>query len=169
MNARILPVVLTLTLLSLTTGCSGMRNFFFGRGASCGLCNRLSTAGQALNPFAPAPTAPAIAPPQAPCNTCPAPYASGYAAAPTYAPAPQVDCGCAPGYIGSGVYGSACPSDVCGSGEVVGGYGAVYGDVGSGVILGDNFQSRNYAAQRVDERGDVIISEDPLPPGAIVP
>ncbi|MCG8653556.1 MAG: hypothetical protein MI861_27210 [Pirellulales bacterium] len=40
MNARIGSIVatVTLTLLTLTSGGCGMRQFFFGRGAQCGTC-----------------------------------------------------------------------------------------------------------------------------------
>ena len=41
MNTRILTVVGAVTLLCTMTGCSGMKSFLFGRGARCGLCNRL--------------------------------------------------------------------------------------------------------------------------------
>ncbi|NND98796.1 MAG: hypothetical protein HKN47_15865 [Pirellulaceae bacterium] len=50
MKNRILMVVLTATLLSLTTGCSGMRNFLFGRGARCGLCQTIRQPLSRLNP-----------------------------------------------------------------------------------------------------------------------
>ena len=43
MNTRILTIVGTLALLTLSSGCSGMRNFLFGRGARCGLCNKQRT------------------------------------------------------------------------------------------------------------------------------
>ena len=43
MNTRILTVAAVMTLLTLSSGCSGMRNFLFGRGARCGLCNSQRT------------------------------------------------------------------------------------------------------------------------------
>jgi len=38
MNQQLATVVATLSLLVSTGGCSGMRNFLFGRGAACGSC-----------------------------------------------------------------------------------------------------------------------------------
>lgn len=38
MNKQLATVVATLSLLVSTGGCSGMRNFLFGRGAACGSC-----------------------------------------------------------------------------------------------------------------------------------
>lgn len=55
MNTRFGMVVVTVTLVALTSGCSGMRNFLFGRGARCGACN------------APANNETSAAP----CQTCP--------------------------------------------------------------------------------------------------
>lgn len=40
MNCRVFSVVLLLTILPLGAGCSGMKNFIFGKGALCGICNR---------------------------------------------------------------------------------------------------------------------------------
>jgi len=38
MNKQLATVVATLSLLVSTGGCSGMKNFLFGRGAACGSC-----------------------------------------------------------------------------------------------------------------------------------
>ena len=109
MNIRLLGLVTTVTLISTASGCCGLKNFMFGRGAKCGLCQRLSS------PLA-AP-APAYVP-QAPCGVAP------YAPAATYAPtaptcsspvvsAPNVgcnsaDCGCnGYAYGGTVTHGSA--------------------------------------------------------------
>lgn len=40
MNRRVFTIVLFVTIVPLGTGCSGMKNFIFGRGAPCGICNR---------------------------------------------------------------------------------------------------------------------------------
>ena len=153
MNARIVPAVLTATLLGLTTGCSGMRDFMFGRGARCGLCTRLSAAGQALNPLRPFPERqqgprPCYNGPQPPgggCGVSPqaAPYHGaggggygyqGYAEAESY-------CGACGGAVGSGYAGGSCE---CGG--VVSGYGSVsdpYLEIPSGGVPADNFMPRS--------------------------
>ncbi len=38
MNTRICSVIASVTLLTLSSGCGGTRNFLFGRGARCGMC-----------------------------------------------------------------------------------------------------------------------------------
>ena len=38
MNNRVLSVVMFVTVLTLSSGCSGMKSFLFGKGASCGIC-----------------------------------------------------------------------------------------------------------------------------------
>jgi len=43
MNRRVITIVLLLTVLPLASGCSGMKNFIFGKGARCGICNRGAT------------------------------------------------------------------------------------------------------------------------------
>ncbi|MBL6725903.1 MAG: hypothetical protein ISQ09_12530 [Rubripirellula sp.] len=40
MNRRVFSVILLVTILPLGVGCSGMKNFIFGKGARCGICNR---------------------------------------------------------------------------------------------------------------------------------
>jgi len=89
-----------------------------------------------------------------------------------YAAGMAGDCGCGDscgGHIEGSVYGGSYGGVVdpyLGSG-VIGdstSYGGGYmGEtvVPNGVIQGDNFQAR-----KVDAQGNVIISEDPLPPGA---
>ena len=99
MIARFWSVVATVTLLTLVPGCSGMRDFLFGRGARCGLCNRFSQ------------PAPAPQPPASPCQS-----AQPYASVPC---APQVvsePCECAPQYgVGYSQHAECGP---CGSGVV---------------------------------------------------
>jgi len=43
MNRRVFSVVLLVTILPFAVGCSGMKNFIFGKGARCGICNRGGT------------------------------------------------------------------------------------------------------------------------------
>ncbi len=38
MKIQTVALVAALTIVTTATGCSGMRNFLFGRGASCGIC-----------------------------------------------------------------------------------------------------------------------------------
>lgn len=38
MNVRFVAIVATVTIVATSGGCSGMRNFLFGRGAACGVC-----------------------------------------------------------------------------------------------------------------------------------
>ncbi|MEL6109732.1 MAG: hypothetical protein AAFU85_27290 [Planctomycetota bacterium] len=153
MNNRILLVVTTAAVLSTSTGCGVFRNFLFGRGARCGLCNRLSAPAQQ--------TAPAAIPAAPTCNT------------PTYVQPqqPQAHCGC-------NNYVPANPCDpyltqnhACGPV----GSGAILGDA---PIYGDGFQPRSQSSLRpsvdpyaqgykVDNDGARIIHEDPLPPGAM--
>lgn len=179
MKNRMILVVMTATLISTSTGCGPIRNFLFGRGAGCGLCNRLAAPAPFLRGPAAVPAAPT-------CNT-PTYIQPGYAA-------PQTDCGCP----------TPCQSaDVCGNasgygpvyqpGEVISGYGADpynvapvpgaiypstivpgYSDdfgprssvIGSGTVTSQypNWSGQGY---RTDKHGDRIIHEDPLPPGAV--
>lgn len=193
MNIRNLSI-LTLTLLSLgSTGCSGMRGCLFGRGAGCGLCSRIGSVGQAINPFSSPGAAPRCGLTTPPVYAPPA-YAP-QVHAPTYQPqayAPSAPC-TSPvyggGYEGTcgtdGAYAVGMPDSGCHScengfygGNVVDPYlhgptyggnviqdGSMYGQPTYGQpnygMPGDNFQAR-----KVDADGNVIIREDPLPPGA---
>ncbi len=217
MTIRSLTLVALVMVMGSSSGCCGMKNFMFGRGARCGLCNRARAIGTAINPLAaapaPAPTAAAApgcrlpgcglfgrnqAPNYAPTYAPPTAYAPAPACAPNYAPnygncqggyaAPGY---AAPNYAHDGCasegYSSAMPSD-CGCGVSCGGNcgssyqggvmydgsgvdpylgsGAVNGGYqGGGSMQGDGFQPRNYRANRYDEQGDRIISEDPMPSG----
>lgn len=141
MTIRSFTLVTLVMVMGSATGCGGMRNFFFGRGARCGLCSRIGAVGTAINPLAPPPNAAPVAPAAPGCGTprCglfnrnPAPtYAPPVAQAPqcptSYAPAPyQAPCqgGCvgsgyaSGGYVDSG-YSVGMPSD-CGCGTSCGG------------------------------------------------
>ncbi len=48
MNRRVFTVILFVTILPLGIGCSGMKNFIFGKGARCGICNRTATYSSAM-------------------------------------------------------------------------------------------------------------------------
>lgn len=186
MNKRISTVIAAVMLLSLSSGCSGMRNFLFGRGASCGLCSRIGSVlptpsfGNTMQ--APTPTCPS-----APCGSAPIASPGG--------------CGCnsyaGPGYVGD-AYSSACgcgnaypyasgSSDPYGGlpidGSISGtpiypnaGYAApiVPGAPGMGTpgmgtpMIGSGIPSDGFSQRQVDGQGNRILSVDPLPPGARV-
>ncbi len=146
MNTRICSFIAVVTIVSLSSGCSGMRNFLFGRGARCGLCNSSS------NPMpAPAYGAPA----QAPCGQAqsgPAPCAQPAPTCPTQGcfgnmmGAPADGCGCnsyAGNVYDSQVYagrpcGTCGTAGDCGCGGVVDSYAPVINDpyMQGGVISG---------------------------------
>ncbi|MCC9640770.1 hypothetical protein LOC71_00670 [Rhodopirellula sp. JC740] len=194
MTIRTLTLLTLVTVSVASTGCSGMRNFFFGRGANCGLCNRVGAIGRAVNPFAPPP------PPSAGgCNTgscglfnrgqavVPPPVVPQqpvYTPAPAYVPyaAPQASAGtcttCPPvqPYVGDGCGGEYMSSSsgyyegtvdpYLGSGTIGYGETIVPGSYSDqGVIQGDSFGPR-VMSNRYDIHGDEIIHADPLPPGA---
>ncbi len=108
MNTRICSIIASVTLLIFSSGCGSTRNFLFGRGARCGLCNRAST---------PAPP-PAM---QAPCGQTPyaAPaYGAPQCQTPAYqgsvVTAPASGCGCN-GNTGNVDGGQAYAGNPCGS------------------------------------------------------
>lgn len=188
MTIRSFTLVALMTVLSSSSGCTGMKNFMFGRGAGCGLCNRARAIGTAVNPLAPAPQTPAGSGCRLPgCGLFGRNQSPAYAPPMAYAPAPM----CAPSYgpdyaqaqgeYADPGYSSAMPGD-CSCGSDCGGTcgsvnqggaafqgGAVDPYLGSGsyqggaVMQGDGFQSRGYDARRFDEQGDRIISQDPMP------
>ncbi|MCC9601379.1 hypothetical protein LOC67_12560 [Stieleria sp. JC731] len=154
MNKRPLMIVLAVLVTTSAGGCTPFRNFFFGRGAECGLCTRVAAPFRRTVPVAvaPAPT----------CNT-PA-YAQ-----PVYAAPYNNACGCGPAVADGcspGGYAAYGPYDggVIGNGVAPGYY---YND---GQWVPRQYQA-NYGyytapGYRVDEDGDRIIFEEPLPPGA---
>ncbi len=167
MNNRFILVVMTAAVVTTTSGCTPFRNFFFGRGAECGLCNRLSTPLRRQ------------APPAAAQPTCNQPLA----AQPRYVPQPSVyGCNpnpCATGYVPAGQTMRAYPADpyCCGTGYAAGGIvdGQGYVQPYSGVWQPAPTDAQGYRTNymgypdvgyRVDEDGNRIVYEDPLPPGA---
>jgi len=195
MSIRTFTIVTLVMVMSSATGCGGMRNFLFGRGAGCGLCNRIGAVGNAINPLAPAPgVAPVagVAPPKRGCglfNRNPAPI---YAPPVACAPAPNCANECVGsgygygGYVDNG-YASAMPGD-CQSCTSHGGYesGVVHDPYLAAPVMGNEYPvdgysnggipsggwyDRNnapYGARKFDSQGDEIISESPMPAGARV-
>ncbi|QDT06655.1 hypothetical protein K227x_50710 [Rubripirellula lacrimiformis] len=122
MNQRIATIMTAATLLMVSSGCGTIRNFMFGRGAQCGLCNKLGSClpcgrfGNMAPAAAPCQSAPLAAPAYAPT------YAPAYApAAPTcQAPAQGVvtapPCGCQ-NYAGMEQSSDVYSSGMCGCGN----------------------------------------------------
>ncbi|WP_236622420.1 hypothetical protein [Novipirellula maiorica] len=173
MNTRFMSVVAAMTLLLVSSGCGTLKQFWFGRGARCGLCNRtqsvlpgnLGVLPQPA-PCTQTPYAPVAPQPQVPLAVAPTPGCECN----TYT-GPELGCGSevaakcpscnsvSSGYGGNLGYGTSLDqygnvvNDPYLQGEIVG--SSIYGD--SGNIISDDF----------DARGDRIISRDPLPPGAV--
>ncbi|WP_233148497.1 hypothetical protein [Rhodopirellula sp. MGV] len=149
-------IVLAVLVMTSATGCTPFRDFFFGRGAQCGLCTKVAAPFRRTAPVA-----------VAPAPTCGTPTYSQPVYGTPYAAAPANACGCGPAYA----------ADPCGQ------Y-AAYGPIDSGVIgngvapgyyEGGPWYQRQYQSNygyygppgyRVDKDGDRIIYEEPLPPGA---
>ena len=184
MNIRLLRLVAIVTLLGTTSGCCGLKNFMFGRGARCGVCQRNNTGPAPV--YAPQPT----------CGTRPyappATYAPPVVQTPptAYAPttclpavptctqplvtAPAAGCGCHGNPCGTGVtYGSAYGGDCqCGthgavvqdpylsSGSVVPYDGQVLGDT---VIDGEVYGGTVYPGSSYPGSGT------PIPDGPWTP
>lgn len=162
MNTRIRSIVVAVTLLSLTSGCSGMRNFLFGRGARCGTCSAIS--GPASNPgYDNRGQAPCSPESQSPCNQsvvgvphngcgCNAAYGSAYAG--------QCECGGETQYTTDPyLSGGTMPYEGQIIGETVTG-GQVYPN-SVAPIQPDGFDVR---ARKFDSDGNRILWEEPLPP-----
>ena len=147
MNNRILLVVMTAALLTTSTGCGVFRNFLFGRGAKCGLCNRLQAPGS---------------------EDWPGSRAGGSRVQHSDLCQPLANRGCNPCGQANTCDPYLTHSDPCG----VVGSGMVYGGT---TVYGDNFQPRAYQSYmpaigqgyKVDNDGARIIHEEPLPPGAM--
>lgn len=161
MMKRNLSVVAVVLLLSTSSGCSGMRNFLFGRGAQCGLCNR--GGGSPLvppaagAPYGPPPAASAdcgcqghiageVCPEQNTCNT----YGSGYG--------PVVDYSNSYSPMANDPY----------SGQVIGD-GVIYDSNtiydGPGTIVGGDYVPGTMSDD-FDARSNGIIQQAPMPLGS---
>ena len=135
MNTRICSVIAVMTLVTFSSGCTGVNNFLFGRGARCGLCNGGSIAPQFGNIM------------QAP-NRQPA---AGYTSQ-DYSAQPCGGCGATvPNNSGCGTYGVADPYQ---SGQVIPQNGQVMG--GSGVPM----QTDSFNARKFDTDGSRIVWEE---------
>lgn len=190
MNTRTFSVVVFASLLTLTSGCGGVRNFLFGRGARCGLCQK-GTPQFGNTMQAPAPYGPAAAP------TCQTPPYQAPSWNHGVATAPSAGCGCND-YAGStcgqcqsntygSAYGGSCGCGVFGgyenvvadpymSGQVVN--GTVYGGgqiisdtvvggptVGGQVYPSPPVQNDNFQARKFDSDGNRILWEEPISQG----
>ena len=161
MNNRIFTVALIATIVSLSSGCSGMRNFMFGRGARCGLCNRGAAPAAPAPQFGntmqapcgpPACNQPYAAPAQ---NCCPDPYvqpyaSGGYSCGSCGSPSAG-DCGCGYGYVDP--YTNSIPSGAVG----VPSTGQPMGNVAPMAPV----QPDDFSARRFDNDGSRIIWEEP--------
>lgn len=155
MNNRVFSIVVVVTLVSLSSGCSGMKNFLFGRGARCGMCN--ANTGGVPNPqFGNTMQAPCGCPPASQPHYAPD---YGYAPQPTQAP-----------YTGGGYSCGSCGSQYsndCGCGY---GYADPYASGGAvGISPGGQsvapIQGDDFSARRFDSDGSRIIWEEPYANG----
>ena len=176
------------TLVFSATGCSGMRNFLFGRGARCGsgvLGGRgLGLPGCLGRLNGPAPH---VCPPVHPMVGGPiieGPIVGAPIASPPIAS--SLGCGCTNMSAAPAIDPYLAPSTGYPIGSVPIEGTPIYGDpvynggtIYNGVVGGDNFQTRGDIigvpgpigggpSRRVDTDGAVITSESPLPPGANV-
>ena len=104
---RIATVVAAATLLSLSGGCAGMKNFLFGRGARCGACTGLANVQPQFGNTMQVPSAPTCQTPQpnAPLFQRGGLFQRGASAA------PQAGCGCN-NYAGNNYSDPTCGNEV---------------------------------------------------------
>ena len=140
MNTRICSVIAIMTLVTFSSGCAGIKNFLFGRGARCGLCSGGSLAPQFGNAMqAPNPAGPCQQP--AGCN------------GQVSSAQPCGDCGStAMNHSGCGNYGVADPYQ---SGQVIPQNGQMMGDAGVPM------QTDGFNARKFDTDGSRILWEEP--------
>ena len=140
MNTRICSVIAIMTLVTFSSGCAGIKNFLFGRGARCGLCSGGSLAPQFGNAMqAPNPAGPCQQP--AGCN------------GQVSSAQPCGGCGStAMNHSGYGNYGVADPYQ---SGQVIPQNGQMMGDAGVPM------QTDGFNARKFDTDGSRILWEEP--------
>ncbi len=166
MNKHNLSVVAVVLLLTTSSGCSGMKNFLFGRGAQCGLCNRItSPLGLPAPPTPYAPTADCGCNGHAAGDVCTdGASMGGYGVA--CPPQESYMGGYAPSmndpYLGGDVVGS---SVVPYEGQVYGGTVYGQGSAGPGTVYPEGYVP-GPVNDNFDARGDRIMRADPLPSGA---
>lgn len=166
MNVRLVAIIATVTIVTTSAGCSGMRNFLFGRGAACGVC---PSQGPAFG----------LPAPELGCGLEPG---CGYELGCGHEPprhgrmlrgcglfgggtcSGSDSCGCGSGSHGfaPGAYGAhsgvmndpyAIEGVVIGSEMIGGPYNGYPGAVSPGTVIGDNFGTR----------GGQVMSVDPTP------
>ena len=140
MNNRICSVIAIMTLVTFSSGCAGIKNFLFGRGARCGLCSG-GSAGPLFGNVMQAPNA--LGQYQQPAAGC-----NGQ----VYSAQPSGGCGTtAPNNCGCGTYGVADPYQ---SGQVIPQNGQIMG--GTGVPM----QTDSFNARKFDTDGSRILWEE---------
>ena len=131
MNTRICSVIAIMTLVTFSSGCTGIKNFLFGRGARCGLCSGGSVAPQFGNAM------------QAPNPSGPYQQSAGGCNGQVYSAQPCNGCGAtAPNNCGCGNYGVADPYQ---SGQMIPQNGQMMGGAG-GPMQTDSFNARKFDA-----------------------
>ncbi|MAI69725.1 MAG: hypothetical protein CMM01_02280 [Rhodopirellula sp.] len=139
MNTRICSVIAVMTLVTFSSGCSGVKNFLFGRGARCGLCSGGSAAPLFGNTMQ-APNPGTYQQPAAGCN------------GQVYSAQPGGGCGTTvPDNCGCGPYGNVDPYQ---SGQVLPQNGQIMGGTG-GPMQTDSFNARKF-----DTDGSRILWEE---------
>ena len=131
MKTRICSVIAIMTLVTFSSGCTGIKNFLFGRGARCGLCSGGSVAPQFGNAM------------QAPNPSGPYQQSAGGCNGQVYSAQPCNGCGAtAPNNCGCGNYGVADPYQ---SGQMIPQNGQMMGGAG-GPMQTDSFNARKFDA-----------------------
>jgi hypothetical protein len=163
MNKQLATVLATVSLLVVTSGCSGMKNFLFGRGAACGSCGS-ANAGNTM------------APPEAGCGYEPTCGHEGM-------PAPQPRSGCrlfngkqtcnaGPNCECGGSTGAYMPSNVDYYGGEVHDPYAYGGEVIGSEVMGNGYNGYPVQGQVVpdnfDTRGGIITSPAPVTGGSVL-
>ena len=173
MNTRICSVIASVTLLILSSGCGGTRNFLFGRGARCGACGPSASTAPAYT------TAPTYGQPQPLVSI---PNAPAFPAAPYQPrcrlfggqPRPQQPVACEPyagcecqnpcGNVyteGCGTCSSGCGTcnsypGGCGECAVASPCGGCGGGCGGGPVVTDPYMSGEIGGGSMPYNGQII-------------